>query len=77
MSRTGKNQPDKADWLKLEGIQSEEIKAMIAKIDHNIMTEGPSLEYLEKRDKLQKMLAGQVQRVEKGTQPKESSARGK
>ena len=23
LSRTGKNQPDKADWLKLEGIQSE------------------------------------------------------
>jgi hypothetical protein len=75
--RGGRNQPEKQDWLELEAIQSQEIKAAISMLDRHIMTEGPSLEYLDKRDKLQKMFASQVQRIEKGTEPKPSLSGGK
>jgi hypothetical protein len=73
LNRERPEAPNKTDWLESEAIQGEEIKHAILIIDQHINMEGPSLEYLEKRDKLQKMLASSVQRVEKGTEPKRAA----
>jgi hypothetical protein len=77
LSGMGKDQPMKQDWMELEAMESQEIKAAIVQLDVHMRNEGPGLDYLSKRDKLQKMLAAQVQRVEKGTQPKAAATGGK